>query len=168
MTDFSGQPVRILAQYYLAHAASAPGVNGRDTLAGRLHNGGLHLNTYYPVPGHTHLKVLLPAPSNRAAPPAPFIGPSGDTPTFSPLIRVALDAAFGIRDIKTLQKRAFAPMVRTYVRARRTGGLPPGIVQVSSSRRRGQEYYGTAESEGERYAWVARVNANRLVSFRVL
>lgn len=126
---------------------------------------------YYPVPGLTHMKVLLPAPGRRAAPP-PISGKAGamagETPTFSPLIRVALDAAFGIRDLKALQARTFAPMVRTYVRARRIGGLPPGVVKVSTSRRRGQEFYGTAEAAGARYAWVARVNAGRLVSFRVL
>ena len=126
---------------------------------------------YYPVPGLTHLKVLQPAAGSRAVPPVVSGREStqpGESPPFNPLIRVALDATFGIRDVKTLQKRAFAPMVRTYVRARRIGGLPPGVVQVASSRRSGQEFYGTAESAGTRYAWVARVNANRLVSFRVL
>lgn len=125
---------------------------------------------YYPVPGHTHLKVLLPDPTGAhlATPAQPSAGSGGESPAFSPLIRVALDATFGIRDIRALQKRAFAPMVRTYVRARRIGGLPPGHVRVASSQRRGQEFYGTAVSDGTRYAWVARVKQDRLVSFRVL
>ncbi|WP_087116059.1 hypothetical protein [Corynebacterium urinipleomorphum] len=124
---------------------------------------------YYPVPGHTHMKVLLPAPASHPSPPLrrPAIS-LRESPSFSPLIRVALDAAFGIRDIRALQKRTFAPMVRTYVRARRIGGLPPGHVRVDTSRRRGHEFFGTAVSEGTRYAWVARVKADRLESFRVL
>lgn len=123
---------------------------------------------YYPVPGHTHLKVLLPAHENAASSPSCSAGSARDAHAFSPLIRVALDATFGIRDIRALQNRTFAPMVRTYVRARRIGGLPPGHVRVDASRRRGQEFYGTAVSAGTRYAWVARVKADRLVSFRVL
>lgn len=125
---------------------------------------------YYPVPGHTHLKVLLPAHDSAGSSPPTHRspGPTRDAHAFSPLIRVALDAAFGIRDIRALQKRTFAPMVRTYVRARRIGGLPPGRVHVDASRRRGQEFYGTAVSAGTRYAWVARVKADQLVSFRVL
>lgn len=124
---------------------------------------------YYPVPGHTHVKVLLPTQGARSSPPArATANPDGEAPDCSPLIRVALDATFGIRDLRALQKRTFAPMVRTYVRARRIGGLPPGYVRVATSRRRGKEFYGTAVSAGTRYAWVARINADRLESFRVL
>ena len=124
---------------------------------------------YYPVPGYTHMKVLLPRTEQRAATPARSGSSSGESPPFNPLIRVALDAAFGIRDIQTLQKRAFAPIVRSYLRARRIGGMQKrGLVTVSASRRRGQEFFGTAESQGARYAWVARINADRLESFRVL
>lgn len=125
---------------------------------------------YYPVPGHTHLKVLLPTPaSSRSAPPVHRTArPIDDPLVTSPLITMALDATFGIRDIRALQKRAFAPIVRTYVRARRIGGLPPGHVRVATSRQRGQEFFGTAVSAGTRYAWVARIKADRLVSFRVL
>ncbi|WP_273416315.1 hypothetical protein [Corynebacterium appendicis] len=115
------------------------------------------------------MKVLLPRTEQRAATPARSGSSSGESPPFNPLIRVALDAAFGIRDIQTLQKRTFAPIVRSYLRARRIGGMQKrGLVTVSASRRRGQEFFGTAESQGARYAWVARINADRLESFRVL
>ena len=122
---------------------------------------------YYPVPGHTHIQVLLPGEKTPTAPVALGKPPGKEVP-FSPLIRTALDATFGVKDIQALQKRAFAPIVRSYVRARRIGGLPTGTVRVASTARKGQEFYGTAISAGSRYAWVARVKADQLVSFRVL
>mgnify|MGYP001631788434 CR=1 FL=1 len=143
---------------------------------------------YYPVPGHSHLKVLVPdvpkpvdsRPPGRspgrlsqAALSGKIGGPAPDPSELaavSPLVRVALDAAFGIRDIRTLQKRSFSYGVRAHVRARRRTGAPPaGAVRVLSAHARGEgEYHGTATSEGRNYAWVARMKDGRLHAFRVL
>lgn len=123
---------------------------------------------YYPVPGFNHVKVL--------APNSPAQTSDNDTVPYSkslsPLIRVALDAAFGIRDIRTLQERAFAPGVRKHVTARMRGGASRGPVMIRSVHTRpgeeGGETFGTATAGGERHAWAARIEEGRLVSFRVL
>ncbi len=143
---------------------------------------------YYPVPGHSHLKVLVPDVSrpddsrplgqspgrlSQAAMSGRFGSPAPDPAELaavSPLVRVALDAAFGIRDIRTLQERSFSYGVRAHVRARRrTGAAPAGGVRVLSAHARGEgEYHGSATSGGRHYAWVARIADGRLLSFRVL
>ena len=96
---------------------------------------------YYPVPGHSHLKVLVPDVSrpgdsrplgqspgrlSQAAMSGRFGSPAPDPAELaavSPLVRVALDAAFGIRDIRTLQERSFSYGVGAPGRARRGPGV---------------------------------------------
>lgn len=121
---------------------------------------------YYPVPGHTHVKVWVPdtSTSHEDAPePAP------SRADLSPLVRVALDAAFGIRGIHALHERTFTRGVRMHVSARRRAGAPTGTVEVASCHSSGGgEFYGTAISAGQRYGWVARIERGRLVSFKVL
>ncbi len=134
---------------------------------------------YYPVPGHSHVKVLVPEVSQPVKPRPPsrpshrITKPAIDAAELaavSPLVRVALDAAFGIRDIRTLQQRSFSYGVRAHVRAqRRSGKKPAGTVRVLSAHARGEgEFHGTASSGGRNYAWVARMAEGRLQSFRVL
>ena len=138
---------------------------------------------YYPVPGHSHLKVLVPEqfggavaprkrPSRATSQPATIQSEHLDPKelaALSPLVRVALDATFGIRDIRALQERSFAYGVRAHVRARRRTGTPAGTVKVLSAHARaGGEFHGTAVSNGRHYAWVARIEEGRLLSFRVL
>lgn len=123
---------------------------------------------YYPIPGHTHLKVL--APPIEAAQPEPV--PQDRSSTLAPLVRLALEAAFGVRDLKILQQRSFSLGVRAHVTARRRGAPPTGGVRVVSCHQRdthsGTELYGSLVSSGRRYAWVALLRGGRLEAFRVL
>ena len=132
---------------------------------------------YYPVPGYTHMMVHLPdAPARDSSATRDEPAPPGAsaTPVLSPLVQVALDAAFGLRDVKILQERAFAPGVRAHVRARRRGRREPaGTARIvtchSSPGTDGSiEFCGTVISNNRHYGWVARVEGKRLAAFRVL
>lgn len=122
------------------------------------------MNSYYPVPGHTHLRLLVPKESPAAAAPREH-----ERPSLSPLVKVALDAAFGIRQITDLRAHQFGVTVRAHVSARRRAGLISGPVRIMSSHAGGGgEFYGSADCAGKRYAWAARIDEGRLVSFKVL
>lgn len=120
---------------------------------------------YFPVPGHQYMKVLVAdrrpsaRPQNRAEP----------AETISPLVRGALDAAFGARDVATLKAKLYAVGVRNHVTARRRSQPVRGPVRiVSCHARAGGELFGTVDVGGRRFGYVARVVDARLVSFKVL
>ncbi|QPK83703.1 hypothetical protein G7Y29_02555 [Corynebacterium qintianiae] len=120
---------------------------------------------YYPVPGHQYMHVLVPRdrpsarPQNRAEP----------TATVSPLVRGALDAAFGARDAASLKSKLYALGVRNHVNARRRSQAVRGPVRiVTCHAREGGELFGTVDVGGRRFGYVARINNARLVSFKVL
>ncbi|WP_291314638.1 hypothetical protein [Corynebacterium sp. UBA2622] len=120
---------------------------------------------YYPVPGYQHMKVLVqppPAPQR----PSP-VRRRGVRP--SPLVKVALEAAFGMRDSAALKQSLYAPGVRNHISARRRAKTPAGPVQILTCHaREGGEFFGSAQLGTRRYAYVARVVEGRLVSFKVL
>lgn len=123
---------------------------------------------YYPAPGHQLIKVVVPRatlpdvaryPAPRPLPPAPV----------APVVSQALDAVFGMRDPASLTSRLFATGVQRHVAAKRRLKMPVGPVAVLSSHAQGKgECFGTVEVGGRRYAWAARVDGGRLVSFKVL
>lgn len=119
----------------------------------------------YPVPGHRHVHVLVPRrrasvrPQERAEP----------TASVSPLVRGALDAAFGVRDAATLKKKLYALGVRNHVNARLRSQTVRGPVRiVTCHAREGGELFGTVDVGGHRFGYVARISQGRLVSFKVL
>ncbi len=120
---------------------------------------------YYPVPGYRHMKVLVqpPPPQPRPRPARPrSVRPS-------PLVKIALEAAFGMRDTRVLNHPHYAAGVRNHVNARRRANTPAGPVQILTCHaREGGEFFGTVQLAGRRYAYVARVVEGKLVSFKVL
>ncbi|WIM68273.1 hypothetical protein QP027_02405 [Corynebacterium breve] len=120
---------------------------------------------YAPIPGNTYLQALVPR--TPSSPEKPI--PQPVEPKLSPLIRVALDATFGIRELEALRRTRYDVGVRTHIAARRRAGLPPGPVRVLSFHAREEgEFYGTAQSGGRKYGFAARVEGGRLTSFKVL
>lgn len=123
---------------------------------------------YQPVPGHTHLKVLVPEPVVGPEPQSP--SPSGSR--LSPLVRIALDAAFGVRELRVLQQRTYSFGVRKHVAAQRRALHSPSTVRVLSCHGRdtpqGTELYGSIVSGGRTYGWVALIDGGRLTTFRIL
>ncbi|GAB3087958.1 hypothetical protein CAQUA_09100 [Corynebacterium aquatimens] len=122
------------------------------------------MNSFYPVPGHTHVSVLVPRARKPGAPPRP-----DEQPSLSPLVRVALDATFGIRQVADLRNHQFAAVVRAHVGARQRRGLQKGPVTILSSHASDTgEFCGTATCGEEVYGWVGSVKNGKLESFRVL
>lgn len=122
-----------------------------------------------PVPGLTHLKVLTPAapPAEPSPTPPP---PSSDDRRrqAAALVRIALEAAFGMRPATRLKPAQFATPVRVHAAARQRQGVR-GPVRVDTLHLRADgEVFGTAVSAGRAHAFTARVAERRLVSFRVL
>ncbi|SDS37942.1 hypothetical protein [Corynebacterium timonense] len=122
---------------------------------------------YYPVPGHQHIKVVVQPPA-RPRPPAPRAVTRGtDRP--SPLVAIALDAAFGVREASSLAHAQYAARVRGHINARRRANAPAGPVRILTCHaREGGEFFGTVHAGGRRYAYVARIEGGTLVSFKVL
>lgn len=128
-----------------------------------------------PVPGLTHLKVLVPTPPLINVPlgaPPPLPPVRQETGRATPLVRVALEVAFGMRPLQQLTKRRFDPGVRVHITARRRASKSPtsgGAVRVDTLHlREDGEIFGTAVAGGQAHAFTARVADNRLTSFRVL
>ena len=120
---------------------------------------------FYPVPGHQYIHVLLPPPPPRV-PPRGRAYPS--TPV-SPLVRTALDAAFGMREASSLKAKLYALGVRNHVSARlRTNSVRGPVRVVSCHARESGEVCGSVDVGGKRFGYVARVRDARLVSFKVL
>ena len=122
-----------------------------------------------PVPGLTHLKVLTPgSPRADATPPSPPPPPDGSRRRAEALVRIALEAAFGMRPLPQLKPAQFAAPVRLHASARQRQGIR-GPVRVDTLHLRpGGEMFGTAVSAGRAHAFTARMAGRRLVSFRVL
>lgn len=122
-----------------------------------------------PVPGYTHLKVLIPDPG--PPPPTPPPPEPGERHTAARLIQVALETAFGMRPLHQLTRRLFDAPVRVHVTARRRerAGRPPAPVRLVSLHTRADgEAFGTAVAAGHTHAFVARISEGRLGSFRVM
>ncbi|WP_394281294.1 hypothetical protein [Corynebacterium sp.] len=132
----------------------------------------------YPVPGHTYLQVLVPDSSNSAQPSPERSARDDDTSATTPgvprraaapLVKVALDATFGIRQIQALQRARFSRTVLNNVMSQRRRVRRQGPVTLESCHvREDGEVFGTAVSAGRRYGYAARMDRGRLTSFRVL
>lgn len=128
-----------------------------------------------PVPGLTHLKVLAPTPpfiDDTVATPPPASPARQGSGNALPLVRVALEVAFGMRPLQQLTKQRFDAGVRVHIAARRRATRSPasrGAVRVDTLHlREDGEIFGTAVAGGQAHAFTARVADNRLTSFRVL
>ena len=122
-----------------------------------------------PVPGYTHLKVLIPDP--EPTPPTPPPPDAGGRRTAARLIQVALEATFGMRPVRQLTRQLFDAPVRVHVTARRrerSGQAPAPVRLMSLHTRADGEAFGTAVAAGHTHAFVARVTEGRLGSFRVM
>ena len=87
----------------------------------------------------------------------------------APLVRQAIEAAFGHRDPDSLTAALFDMGVRSHLRARQRTPRPAGKVRVLSCHvRENGEFFGTVAVGPKRCAWVARISEGRLVSFKVL
>ncbi|AGF71761.1 Rv3235 family protein [Corynebacterium halotolerans] len=124
-----------------------------------------------PVPGCTHLKVLVPDPS-PASTPSPQ--PTRDTRrTAAHLVLIALEVTFGLRPAHQLTPRRFDAAVRIHVtaRLRATRGAQEirGPVRLDSLHTRPDgEVFGTAVTGTRTHAFTARIDDTRMRSFRVL
>lgn len=126
------------------------------------------MSTYYYAPGHQHIKVVVPRPVRPNAVQIPAVRAVAQNPV-SPLVRDALEAAFGNRNPDTLTHALFAMGVRNHIRARRRTAPERGRVQVISCHvREGGEWFGTVAVSGKRYGWAAHIEDGRLTSFKVL
>lgn len=138
---------------------------------------------YYPVPGHSHLQVLVPHGSfphaghdttpdhstHQRPRPRGAWEPGRVTPKASPLVQVALDAAFGIREVEALQRGKFHRRVRLHIAARRRSHAEAGPVRITSFHTRDDgESFGTVIARGRTYGFAARLQDGRLTSFKVL
>ena len=123
---------------------------------------------YSPAPGHQHIKVLIPRPTRPDIQATPSVRAVPNNP-LSPLVRQAIEAAFGHRNPESLTAALFDMGVRSHLRARQRAPRPAGKVKVLSCHaREGGEFFGTVAVGPRRYAWVARIADGRLVSFKVL
>ena len=123
---------------------------------------------YFPAPGHQHMKVLIPRATRPDVPRIPGARAVPVDP-LSPLVRQALDAAFGQRDPATLTGALFDMGVRSHIRARLRTAPPVGKFQiVSCHAREGGEFFGTVSAGDRNYAYAAQIRGGRLVSFKVL
>lgn len=123
---------------------------------------------YQYAPGHKHIKLVVPRPKRPQVPTAPQVRTVPQNP-MSPLVREALEAAFGNRSPDALSKTLFDLGVRSHIRARRRATPTRGKVQVLSCHtREGGEWFGTVSVSGKRYGWAAHINDGRLTSFKVL
>jgi hypothetical protein len=121
-----------------------------------------------PVPGLTHLKVLIPRPPLVDVAPPPPPPADGQQRRAESLVRIALETAFGMRPVPQLKAAQFATPVRLHVAARQRQGIR-GPVRVDTLHLRADgEIFGTAVSAGRAHAFTARVAGRQLLSFRVL
>ncbi|WP_246816696.1 hypothetical protein [Corynebacterium sp. HMSC29G08] len=105
------------------------------------------------------MKVLIPRATLPEVPRTPV----------SPLVRQALDAAFGHRDPATLTGALFDLGVRSHIRARRRTSPSVNRFQIISCHARDNgEFFGSVSAGERRYAYAARIQDGRLVSFKVL
>ncbi|GAB2500106.1 hypothetical protein CATRI_03010 [Corynebacterium atrinae] len=124
-----------------------------------------------PIPGLTHLKVLVPsAPLIDVPPTAPRTTPITDSTQLSTsLVVVALEAAFGMRRANQLNANRFGMAVRTHIAARQRSGQRPEPVRMGALHlQEDGELFGTAHAGGRAYAFTGCVDKQRLLSFRVL
>ncbi|AKK02538.1 hypothetical protein [Corynebacterium epidermidicanis] len=82
--------------------------------------------SYSPIPGYTLLMTLTPPPEPPLAPEAP----PELTRTILGIVQVALEAAFGMRDVTSLPKNRFAQRLRTQITAFLRSGAPRGPVRL--------------------------------------
>ncbi|WP_026196106.1 hypothetical protein [Corynebacterium lubricantis] len=126
---------------------------------------------YYPVPGQTHLSVLVPGQSQPRPQPRPVprgTRPRGTEPRGASLVKVALDAAFGIRELRALQQARFDHSVRMHVAAKRRSEAAGPVRILSFHTRANGEVFGTAATKERKYGFAARIESGRLTSFKVL
>lgn len=139
---------------------------------------------YYTAPGQRHVQVLVPAQAPTRALPAPPPQPQAqpqkpppatrsapEPPPVNPVVREALDVAFGAHGGASPMLARFAPAVRAHIRARKRAAAPsPQPVRVVTCHaREGGEYFGTVDTgAGRRLAYAAKVDGAKLVSFKVL
>lgn len=125
-----------------------------------------------PVPGLTHLKVLVPpTPLIDVTPPPPRHNTPAVQHRASGLVRIALEVTFGMRPPTQLTRRSFADPVRKHISARlRSGvGAGRGPVRIDTLHlREDGEIFGTAVAAGHAHAFAARLDGQQLASFRVL
>lgn len=124
-----------------------------------------------PIPGLTHLKLLVPSTpliDVRATPPRTI--PTADSTQLSTsLVVIALEAAFGMRRASQLNATRFGMSVRTHIAARQRSGLRPEPVRMGALHLQDDgELFGTAHAGGRAYAFTGCVDKQRLLSFRVL
>ena len=141
---------------------------------------------YYTAPGQRHVQVLVPAQAPTRALPAPPPQPQAqaqpqkpppatrsapEPPPVNPVVREALDAAFGAHGGASPMLARFAPAVRAHIRARKRAAAPaPQPVRVVTCHaREGGEFFGTVETQdGTRRAYAAKICDGKLVAFKVL
>lgn len=123
---------------------------------------------YFPAPGYQHMKVLVPRATLPDVPRIPGVRAVPVDP-ISPLVRQALDAAFGQRDPASLTGALFDLAVRSHIRARRRSAQQVSQFQIVSCHARDNgEFFGSVAAGNRRYAYAARIQDGRLVSFKVL
>ncbi|WKD57041.1 hypothetical protein CAPI_02335 [Corynebacterium capitovis DSM 44611] len=126
---------------------------------------------YYPVPGCTHLKVVVPRLAPEVAAPPRRPRPVHRAPRVSPLVRAALEASFGLREAATLDGELYGMGVRSHVSARRRASRPsakePVRVLTCHARESG-EIFGSVQAGTRRFGYAARIKDGKLVSFKVL
>ncbi|MHA2788274.1 hypothetical protein ACXZ66_03860 [Corynebacterium sp. S7] len=128
---------------------------------------------YYPVPGQTHLSVLVPGqihprPVPRGTRPRGTEPRGASQGSPAGLVKVALDAAFGIRELRALQQARFDHSVRMHVAAKRRSETSGPVRILSFHTRANGEVFGTAATEERTYGFAARIERGRLISFKVL
>lgn len=132
--------------------------------------------TYYPAPGHQHIKLLIPPPAARHQQTLQQTLHATrrrqahlNTEHVSPLVRHAIAVTFGRKHVSTLKAEQFSMAVRNHIKARRRLKLYTGVPQVLSyHQRENGEVFGTISTEDRRYGWVAKLAEDKLLSFKVL
>lgn len=121
-----------------------------------------------PVPGLAHVKVWSP-PTPRFRAPAPLPGSRQEAAALGPVVLLALQAAFGIRQLQSLPSEKFSATVRAQISARLRSSPVRGPVRLLRLhvRERG-EVFGTAVCAQRLVAFTAVTDGERLTSFRVL
>ncbi len=124
-----------------------------------------------PVPGLSHIKLWCPPPRPPEKDPAsiPPTVPVEDGSDFVPVLLLALQAAFGMREVAALPATKFSPLVRSQITARLRSSPARGPVRLIRVhvRERG-ELFGTAVGARRLVAFTAVTDGRRITSFRVL
>ena len=123
-----------------------------------------------PVPGLSHVKLWSPPPApDPTRPPPSLPTPAPEDSVLGPVLLLALQAAFGMREVTALPATRFAPAVRSQITARLRSSAVRGPVRLVRvhARERG-EVFGTAVGARRLVAFTAVTDGRRITSFRVL